>query len=36
VDPADAGKSGHVVATVDQGGTLTVNAAGNGFVFTAS
>jgi hypothetical protein len=36
VDPADVGKPGHVVATVDQGGTLAVNAAGNGFVFTAA
>jgi hypothetical protein len=36
VNPADTGKHGFVVASVDQGGTLAVNPAGNGFVFTAA
>lgn len=36
VTAADADKPGHVVATVDQGGTLAVGADGKSFVFTAS
>lgn len=35
VDPADEGKTGVVVATVDQGGTLASNGDGT-FTFTAS
>lgn len=36
VNPADVGKPGVVVATVDQGGTLAVATNGTSFVFTAS
>lgn len=36
VNPADVGKPGLVVATVDQGGTLTLGSNGTSFVFTAS
>lgn len=36
VDPADIDKSGHVVAVVDVGGTLTVGQDGVSFVFTAA
>lgn len=36
VDPADIGNRGHVVATVDQGGSLAIGSDGASFVFTAS
>lgn len=36
VNVADIGKPGHVVATVDQGGSLAVGADGASFIFTAS
>lgn len=36
VNPADIGKLGYVVATVDQGGTLAVGSDGASFVFTAA
>jgi hypothetical protein len=36
VDPADLGKPGVVVATVDQNGTLSIAPDGVSFIFTAA